>query len=93
METKGRTEENWKKEKPYNIHTDKIRFLHSWWEKQSVITKDIQEQRWLLATKNTVIEKESLDELEDKVEKILQKAENPKWKEWSRGRDNKMKPI
>lgn len=68
-ETEGRVEESLKKNS-YNIHRDKIRFLHSWWEKLNAITKDIQEQRRVLANRNILTEKES-EELDDKVEKIL----------------------
>lgn len=39
-----------------------------------MIRKEIQEQERMLTYKNIITEKKSIEELEDKVEKILQKA-------------------
>ena len=47
----------------------------------------------MLANKNIITKKKSLEKFEDKVEKILQTAEKQKWKERSRRRETKSGPF
>lgn len=47
----------------------------------------------MLANKNIITKKKSLEKFEDKVEKILQTAEKQKWKERSRRRETKSGPL